>query len=417
MNHYFVYVSPRLRLRASLYVFILTHFFLLVTNVAVPGDTDVAAVGAISDGYARNRDSFPVINCRFIWRTGLRAENVADALAGELDAHSSLSRHGHWLVHDDKVRYELLCEPHITASEEKKLTEFVRRDTKREAGESRPGEFSIDCANRLFLRGRGFSLRYGPLFRVANIFTPTDVDQEGIRLTPFNIDVHGADEYASPGTNLRDCVNGRLSFKFLGLKSLNGVQGLAIELGNESILKTIFFDSARGFLPVYYSQSNRGAPSSSFEYYITDASECSEGRWFPTRIVKFESLNSPHLQCEEVVVTSLDVDRPPDVSLFRLDIAGGTQVNVIGRHEWVTFKNSETVYSDELSDLYERCVSHGLEMRRRSDKAGVALAANRVKLDRPFDSRTGLVVVVNVVVLVSLILITVWKRRKGSVKQ
>jgi len=76
----------------------MTHLLLLVFVGAVPllglAEEDKQAVlGVLAEGYTRNRDAFPLIDCRFELVTG-HAATIPDALAGRLFRRTKVRR-GH----------------------------------------------------------------------------------------------------------------------------------------------------------------------------------------------------------------------------------------------------------------------------------------------------------------------------------
>jgi len=327
------------------------------------------AVRVLLAGYSENRDSFPVIDCRFEYVSGGSAASIDNALQRQVEGKIK-PRDGHWLVSGHNVLYSLLCKPETSAENAERIADFVRPSKTKD----KDAELSLDCDDRLYLRSEGYSLRYGPLIQAANIFTTFDTDGEGIRITPFNIDVHGSDEYANPGRNLRDALSGNLDYRYIGVESFNGISGVFVELGNNLTRKKIGFDPAKGYLPVYGSQTNGKTGQVEFEIFVIKSQECSGGRWFPMEIVKIERpKGEPPFRTEWITVTSLDVDHEPPESNFQIELQNGTQVNVPGRFEWTTLKADETFKSSDLASLNQRCIDHGIFLKKRKADALASL--------------------------------------------
>lgn len=386
-------------------------FTAILTTPASAGDAERNAIGVLAEGYARNREAFPFIDCRFDWMRA-KAPTVDDALKGKFIG-DSLVRHGHWLVSGPNVRYEVLCDPAVTAANMSALREDWQRLRKSEKGAETKFALPVNCMDRLILRSDAYSLKYGPFVHAANLFSKTDQDGEGIRYTPFNIDILGPDESSNPGRYLRDCLNGRFQGRFLGTPQINGVDVLVVTVGGtpgptgEPVGPKFGFDPKRGYLPVYISDTSPESGKRWYEAHITEARQCTNDRWFPTRVVKIISpdTGAPY-EVEQITVLDLDVDSEPSADRFQLELAAGTQVNVIERTEWTNLRHAETFRPEDLAALHERCIRTAKGYQERRAKAMAAVTGGSSRL------RTVLIVG-NVGILAAVACVLLLRRRKS----
>src|SRR5579862_5061283 len=227
---------------------------------------DPNAIGVLLEGYTRNRESFVSLECRFKWVTG-KALSFDDAVAGRF-SEISLVQNGHWLVNKSKVRYELLCDPDGA----KRTSEIMQGKAKvpvttgQEKTKS-PTPFNVPCLDRLFLRNDAYSLKYGPQMSGANLFAKTDQDAEGIRVTPFNPDCLGADEYSSPSRYLRDALAGKWNAHFIGTQKVNGVDTLLVDVAQSM---RFGFDPKKGYILAYASDTDPKTGKRRYVVQVTD---------------------------------------------------------------------------------------------------------------------------------------------------
>lgn len=336
---------------------------ILVTSIAFAGVTRAAtdssdAFAALADGYERNRESFPSLDCTFRHIKSF-SPTREDALKGRMTGKETV-RSGKWLVSGTLVRYELLCDPELIHEAERRMTAALKS-----GGDSM---VSVPCIDVFYLKNTDFTLRYGPLTLAANMFTNTDVDPTGIRVTPFNVDFMGADEYSNPARYLRDCISGRFEGTFLGRENILGVNALCVSLRYPNGRMKFAFDPERNYMLLFQSDEQNG--EALYEVFALGAREFSGGRWFPTKVIKLIN-PSKHgeMEVEQVLVDSIHVDMPIAKERFELTLAKGTQVSVGGRAEWTNIMNAETINVDGLADLNQRCVAQGKAYQSRRTQA------------------------------------------------
>ncbi len=379
---------------------------LLSPAIAIADDAAAGrdAVGVIAEGYLQNRESFTRIDCRFDWVRGT-ANSIDEARQGKI-ADFRQHRAGEWFVDGPLVKYQLHCDPSDLEADKKHAEDEAKRMSReRSRTLDRPnaqgqGRISINCFERTFLRNGEYSLKYNEMMLTGNIFGPADWDGEGIRITPFNMDVLGADEYANPGRNLRDAIGGLLAYRFLGAQKIDGVNLLVVEVGNvEGVAKPpqgrhvdikirFAFDPQRGYLPIRHIQTNAKGQAQ-FEVRLLGVTKCSEGRWFPSDVVcVFSPDAKPPLLVDRLTVRSLDVDHAPARDRFQLRMAAGTQVciTVPGPVAFFNLDGARTITPDDLKGVYERAVEHGAAyvaaQRTFPGLPGAAPAADRSERSR-----------------------------------
>jgi len=358
---------------------------------------DTNAIGVIAEAYTRNRESFTVFDCKFVL-TRASSATVSDALAGKL-VGTKLTRIGEWLVDGKNVRYELGCPPADLKIEEKMLEEAKSPKSK---------TASVSCTEHYFLRDKAHSLSYVPLIGSANLFGPSDVDSAGIRVTPFNLDFMGADEFSSPDRYLRDVLNGRFKGQFIGSESINGVEALCVRVTTPLGEIKLGFDPQRNYMLVY--QADERQSRKLYEFFVLDAREVS-GSWFPMRTVKIRPPNSAGMiPVEQLTVEKLDTESKPANDRFQLVLAAGTQVGIIGRPEWTKISQSELIGLDDLVELNERCVATGkAHIARQQEMAN--LGAQALAQESPGNFRwRGVFLVANIGLLLVISSYLAWRR-------
>ena len=380
---------------------------LLVALAVQADDSNQDAIGVMAEGYSRNRESFPVINCRFTFVRG-QADSLEDALSGNL-GEERITQTGHWLVDGSSVRYELLCDPAMNEETFRRMEAHTPAD-----GPS----IAVPCSDLFYLRSNEYSLRYSPMNLSANLFGVGDADAGGIRVTPFNIDVMGADEYSNPARYLRDCLDGRFQGHFEGSERIGEADVLVVSIEERAgpdgtmVGHKYALDPNRGYLPVRISDTSPRSGKRFYSVHLLQAQEFSGDRWFPTDVVKVISPDTdPPFDVDRIQVEQLDVDRNVNADEFTLPLASETQVNVLRRMEWTYVTDSEAVHIDDLPALHERCVANGAayvaKQERHSQPDGTSPASSR--------SRSIMLLVVNGFGIVALAVFLFVRRRRRTI--
>ena len=105
-----------------------------------------------------------------------------------------------------------------------------------------------------------------------------------------------------------------------------------------------------------------------------------------------------------VVFTSID--------RFNLELASGTQVNVIGRTEWTFLKEDESFTVNDLPALHQRCIAYGqafLEREKKAKEAGNQPAVERTATIKYLIIGNGCILVI-----VAILFFLMWKRRRNK---
>ncbi|MEX2316625.1 MAG: hypothetical protein WD669_05700 [Pirellulales bacterium] len=381
--------------RSKLVVFL--SIVCVSTSLRADEVTDKTALNVIAEGFDNNRASFPHVDCKFdMIKT--QSNSVADGLAGQFTGERTVL-HGAWLVNGTDVRHELLCDE-ATASEVKRILKAANLP---KGG----GEVSVPGWDHLYLRNDAYKLGYSPMNLSANLSAAMDSGSAGVRITPFNLDIFGADEISSPTRYIREGLLGRFAIKFNGTEKING-RDLLVVLAGDGLRAKFGFDPLRGYMLAYAADKNIETGERSHELFVTDARECSGGRWFPTKIVKFlvPDASKRPLYTNLIEVTKLDVDTPPDKSRFNLDLAKGVQVAVLDRLEYINLSEAESVSVDNLGSLDERIRKYGAE--RAARKAAALQNLSSASQYRVF------MVIVNLGVVVALLFVVVRRiQRRG----
>ncbi|MFO1092252.1 MAG: sigma-70 family RNA polymerase sigma factor [Planctomycetaceae bacterium] len=345
-----------------------------------PADNQNEELRALAEGYSKNRNSFPTIDCRFECTIG-KVASLDDAMKLRfMEAVPPFAtKHGEWVVSGDRVLYDLQCSPEV-AERVRAEIEAISRIPQTAAFAEHP----LEGNDISYLRGSQHSLQYGRFFRVGNLFGPGDADAAGIRMTPFNLDLMGADEQSGPDRMLRDCISGRFVGTVAAPETTNAAKCAAVTVGHAGggLISRYVFDPERGFLPVQWTYfENDGRVR--FAVHLLEARECSGGRWFPLRSVCVLDPDGagPHLAIG-MKVTSLDVDQEPHDDRFQLALAEGATVYTPSRIGWVSIDHDRSISPSDLAGLYEQCAQAGKESAERQDAYDDRMdAENRAALD------------------------------------
>jgi hypothetical protein len=370
---------------------------LLVLCVSLNADDrDRQALGFLKEGYLRNRESFTTIDCEFEWRKG-KAATRNDAFECRFIGEPTVQT-GHWLVDGPLVRYELLCSPALVQETQRIMDKALKTGT---------NNVSIPCSDKYFLRSDAYSLNYGPVVLAANLFTKTDQDPDGIRITPFNPDCLGPDEYSSPARSIDAALGGRYEGQFLGSERLGGDEMLVVGLG-PGLRQKFGFDPKRGYLMVYASDTDPNSGKRYYEVKVLEAKECPGGHWFPMRIVSVLSPDtSSPFAIRELKVLNLAVDAKPPRDSFQLQLPPGVQVNCIGRMEWLNIREATTITPQDLPALHERMKEVGEKYLQQQEAESATRNTNSVTR----------IVLISLAILLALVLAVAllfrWRLSKG----
>jgi hypothetical protein len=369
---------------------------------------DREKLAEIATRYAANRDAFVTIDCRFEAIRG-RCESLESAWRGEYSSKQPAQR-GHWLVNREHVRYELLCQPEVTAAVKNSLNKHLSDKT------TKAGAVAVDCSDSIYLRKTGeYALRYGPLLQVANLFTDEDANAAGIELSPFSLGVMGSNERSNPVRYIKTSLDQSQQktdlpwdYRLIGIETaVTGRPMLVCELGPGFRVR-MGFDPERGHMLVMFSDSVPGTKTRYLAAHVLEARQCPNGAWFPIRAVTVITPDRPGpWLVDSLVVTSLDTERAANPDEFAIDLPAGVQVNRAGHPEWVDLDKAERVTVDGFAELHQRCIAHGREERAREE----SYRSPQPNPPTPTPSRLLPLLLFNAAVL-GLIALVAWLRRR-----
>ncbi len=322
----------------------------------------------IMEGSMANRRSFHYLTCEFAITRGF-AESEAEA---KKEGVSTIVEDGKglWYVSSQKCRFEI-------HSDQSKMVAAVREWLKNHKPDPADGPFSVPLGTKLGPRkllwdgdqGVAISglLRGGALI-------PKDQSGPGVRISPFDMAGWMArDEDQHPALLIeRSFVNADIECRFGGRESSDGEAMLSVAFtypsSPESGRVTYLFDPKRGFLPI---QMRRTKPP--VTVYVTDAKECSGSRWFPMRTVAVQSSEQGDIEVLEVLVTRLDVDTPPEDSVFAIDVAEGTRIHDgVNPLSLVSFPDGDQISVEDLTKLAGK-MSTAAEKRENERRAEMSV--------------------------------------------
>ncbi len=346
--------------------------FLLCRPATARSEKQDEALQVLAEGYQSNRTSFSHIDCRFnVIRRG-RCENTEQVLDGTwTKGEDSYVQEGRLLEKDGKVRFELHCPLELQVND---AGAFIREHEEKAEADPSPNEgaatkslIPLPCSRSFILQSAdNFRFTYSQLGQVANIF-PKGVSEEsgGVSMSPLDLGCMGKGEMFGPYRFLRDGVANRFVGTYEGAKVINArTVEIASFTSAEGPSKSIYrfgIDPDRGYLCTYLAHINDAGELTSAAY-VLDVEECSGGRFFPTHsIVAVRSMNPEYrYSVREFKVEELDVDNPPDDSLFAFEIPKGTQVTAPSfDNQWFNAEEWITVAPEGIEDLYDRCAAYG----------------------------------------------------------
>jgi hypothetical protein len=304
-------------------------------------ETETTELLMAAEGYAKTREAFPFINCRFTITKG-SAASVADALAGKLRNESRADVR--WVVRGDQVKFD------------KQVPRWVVEDARAKLPPDSKG-FSVPFFSQSYLADGMRYLTYTPLLAAANVHSP-DAASYGVEETPFDMGMMGRAECLSPYALIRRCVDRRLYCRLDGNELIGDMPVLTFRVGETPKAGAYKYSLApdRGFLPwrIYLSDEKSGRLLATA--YLTDARDCGNGRWFPERSVTVnEPARGGMYGVREIRVVSLDIEHAASDSDLSIELPAGTAVvNPADMVSSVTLERSREVRPSELKDLLDR---------------------------------------------------------------
>jgi hypothetical protein len=315
---------------------------------------DSQVIAVLREGYLHNRSSFDRIQCDFIWQKGF-APNKEAALRGDFSDSLKPVGYGKWLVNGNKVSYSLKC-PEESAKITKDTLKSVFGSENRAESKSHDKQktlVSVPCFDQHFLNNGTHFLNYSPWVMNANLFEGDGSTVTGIRVTPFNPDCFGSEEYSSPGRQLHDCLSGRFKWKYDGVERIAGRDLLLVSFGPDYDTR-LGFDPKRGYMLGYQSEIDIKTNKALRAVYWLQAKKFRTDRWFPTKAV---SLSRPDelgaIAIRQLNVTHLVVDIAAPDDAFQIVMPSGVRVYSPTKNEWVTTKQGTIVTPDTLAALSE----------------------------------------------------------------
>lgn len=352
--------------KSLVYGFIAAHTLASAPLAGEPALTadEKRELGFLAEGYLNNRESFRFLTCRYQITRG-KASTREEALKGQLTEMTT--QNAFWLVRDKLVRHDLEPDPRYKHKDPRKDMTTAPVGNGKGVGFLPPGSVGAH-----YLSDGAFQLGYSPLIRGANLYIPTEQGIGIIDGTPLSMGWTGDHEQYNPGVMLRQCIAGERPGRLEGMQRVGDVETMSVSLDQwkEHGPYRLYFDPERGFLPIlslhwyYADHKERGG----FEYRITDIKQCSHGRWFPYRIVGMPAPEEPVASRKVLIiaVTDLDVDTPPRIEDFYVDLPKRTQVGETApAYAFISMGKNERINVGDLPRLHERCALNQRREERR----------------------------------------------------
>lgn len=352
-----------MRVSTSVQVRVATTIIVLATTspprAAIAQDSARAEANAAVAKFQDHLDQFSFMTCEYDY-TKAKASSIADAVAGKwmprqsgdtMFPNTARVR----LVKDGKnIRYEMIPDED---------TLKIRRDGSKSA--------TPDPKNH--------GLLFGPVMAF-DISTELYNGADSLRFVPGfgsgmnSVNLHGKgvsvwSEEMQQGGLFLNVIHEGGKFSLAKLASTtqkpievrrsshSGIDCVWLAIHQPNGHKREFaLDPARGHLPrcIIWSDE-KGTELSRCE--VTDIKECSNGRFFPMRIITYSTKNRGFWLASEYKVTILDVDSRPSRESLMLDLPAGTAVSDLDREEvgkvnpTIFLKQNERIHPDEIPKL------------------------------------------------------------------
>jgi hypothetical protein len=307
---------------------------------------DEAIVRATLGQYIVHRQSFPYFKCRIVVKNGT-CSTLDDALSGRFKRLPTMSERR--LAQDGG---KAACESHVDPAILEKAIE--------QANKTGANPVGVPESPRSELYNRGFKVNYLPDFKgMAGVFSP-DFPHKPIGITPFSLEYMSQNDIDYIEKHLSAYDAGNSYCKLFPEAQWNQLNLRPIGFGavGSPLAVKFFFDSAHGYLIRKLEIYNEMTGDPLTETYVTDLSECSRHRWFPTRWVKViskQQMDTSPFVTREVTVTEFDVENRPTRDDLSIEVKAGTQISY--QLDGTSFKTRqrERIHVDQIPTLIEMC--------------------------------------------------------------
>jgi hypothetical protein len=317
---------------------------LTATTVLAPVQGAVPeSVSTAGAAFQANLDSFDRLTCEYTLTYG-GVKSVEDAIAGQFLAGSQVGK-GKWMK---RGQYSII------RFEEDPATTKALDAPKLEPYPGRPGVLigpGYPFETKRFLSNGKDELDHTPRRLLANL---TD-DKNSLSFSdyPFSALWYG-DTEAPLDVLIRQAARGEVpcEAKWVLVEGRKCLEVLFVP--TTGVRKTITLDAERGFLPVRIRWERPNQPPF-MRLDITQVRACPNGRWFPERILFFESgaagKPNPIYECK---VLSLDVETLPSKDEFALELPAGTMIrNPFEKGQQFKTRRPERIHADDLGHVFK----------------------------------------------------------------
>lgn len=310
------------------------------------------------EGDWANSRAFRAFRCEYTITKGTAASR-AKAIDGTMEKEEVTEVE--WLVNEDKECWSFRADD--TAAEK-----VLKAEAAKGAQGVVAGSFAI---SQFFLSNGREQIGLASAIGLANVHT-SDNPRSQRDFLPWGASAMGPGDKHNIG---RDLLNGldEGTARYRGTEDFYGAELHQIEWTDGSRSSTYSVDPRRGYLPIRCVTINPGAVQVTIEMIITDAKECSRGRWFPWRALELlQQSNLPHIPLvREFRIKKLDADNAPPDADFRISLPRGTRV--VFPHDVTAVFVAEATTNVGLSDI-PKLIERGAaeSARRRRENSGTS---------------------------------------------
>ena len=383
--------------------------FLCMPALASPAESEEAStVKFLAESYLHHRTSFPSLKVVFEWAE-VFASSEEHAFKGEfLRREEPITCT--LITSPERRRYEFRCGPEGEA-------DFLKKFQQGSKGPQKELE-EVRCMSWVVVDANGYSLRYSVSGHSANLHVPNGERDDGVRISPFDLDTMGSNGVSHPARYINSALEGRFRYKYLGALDTS-MTDLTVEVTGERNQLHFSFDPAQSYLLSRVICTNRDSMNLLYEMRVLKAKKCPMERWIPVHAVKVVyPINEQPMRVYEMKVLDLDTEYKSQPSDWEIEIQSNEQISVSGEVQWTRTPkdHSERFDPDSFPDLHKRCIARGNEYVERRNLSTEASGHQHImppgKGGRSTRFKTGLLYISNIVALVIAgVLFYRWRER------
>jgi len=339
-------------------------------------EDDTVRLKTIGEAYQKNRESFPHLKCHFVLSCGYSKGIEESLLHGP--TRGTVSVNGVWIVDGEKERYEL-NQDKAQESQRFGVTQLDQKNV-RKIGPDTYMIMGPTIVPSKFLRHKGVALCINFDSLEGVISSPKVAAPPEVK-TPFDMaGSFGSTGKLTPGYIIKNWLGRKkgYTFSYEGAALVDGRRLVRMEVSGVAnkeskrplpLRFTFLLDHERGMLPIqmWTSLGDRVYEKA----FTTDVLKCSNGRWFPSRIVRMSFLGpDPDVPSFtwELKVDQLDVDHTPSDEEFSISLPKSTGIHNGNPKSLIRLQKSNAIGLDDLPKLADKTARQAVKKMNPTTK-------------------------------------------------